>query len=274
MGIASQDVTGDGYPDVFLTSQGSNRLQTLTAGPGRPTYGDIGLKRGVLADRPFAGGEDLPSTAWHPEFDDVNNDGFDGPVHLEGQRPLAARLRDQGPEQPAPRPAGRNLPRGRRGRRHRRLRPRAAAPRSPTSTSTACSTSSRSISARRSGSGGTSGRARPPRRQPMGHWLQVRVLDAERSEPRRDRRLARGPGERHDDAPGAHHRRRPRRRPAGLDPRRARRGDQRRDPRPVARRRARAVAGGRAPISSSTSTAERLPSAVDAARPMTEDSRR
>ncbi len=76
MGIASQDVTGDGYPDIFLTSQGSNRLQTLTAGPGRPTYGDIGLKRGVLAERPFTGGQDLPSTAWHPEFDDVNNDGL------------------------------------------------------------------------------------------------------------------------------------------------------------------------------------------------------
>ena len=76
MGIASYDVTGDGYPEVFLTSQGSNRLQTLTAGPGRPTYGDIGLKRGVLADRPFAGGDTLPSTAWHPEFEDVNNDGL------------------------------------------------------------------------------------------------------------------------------------------------------------------------------------------------------
>jgi hypothetical protein len=76
MGIASQDVTGDGLPDVFLTSQGSNRLQTLTAGPSKPTYRDIGLKRGVIADRPFAGGEDLPSTAWHPEFDDVNNDGY------------------------------------------------------------------------------------------------------------------------------------------------------------------------------------------------------
>ena len=63
MGIASYDVTGDGYPDVFLTSQGSNRLQTLTSGPGQPTYRDIGLKRGVLADRPFAGGDPLPSTA-------------------------------------------------------------------------------------------------------------------------------------------------------------------------------------------------------------------
>ncbi len=76
MGIASYDVTGDGYPDVFLTSQGSNRLQTLTASPARPTYGDIGLKRGVLADRPFTGGDQLPSTAWHPQFEDVNNDGY------------------------------------------------------------------------------------------------------------------------------------------------------------------------------------------------------
>ncbi|MBA2721114.1 MAG: CRTAC1 family protein [Chloroflexi bacterium] len=76
MGIGSYDVTGDGYPDVYLTSQGENRLQTLTAGPDRPTYRDIGLRRGVLADRPFTGEDELPSTAWHPEFDDVNNDGF------------------------------------------------------------------------------------------------------------------------------------------------------------------------------------------------------
>ncbi len=76
MGIASYDVTGDGYPDVFLTSQADNRLQTLAAGPGRPTYRDIGLKRGVNATTPYAGGDPLPSTAWHPEFEDVNNDGL------------------------------------------------------------------------------------------------------------------------------------------------------------------------------------------------------
>jgi hypothetical protein len=76
MGIASHDVTGDGYPDVFLTSQGANRLQTLTSGPAQPTYRDIGLKRGVNATRPYTGGDPLPSTAWHPEFADVNNDGF------------------------------------------------------------------------------------------------------------------------------------------------------------------------------------------------------
>jgi hypothetical protein len=76
MGIANYDVTGDGYPDVYLTSQGANVLQTLAAGPSAPTFRDIALKRGVSATRPFTGGDPLPSTAWHPEFQDVNNDGF------------------------------------------------------------------------------------------------------------------------------------------------------------------------------------------------------
>jgi enediyne biosynthesis protein E4 len=76
MGIASFDLLGSGFPEVFLTSQGDNKLQTLTVGPSQPTYRDIALKRGVLATQPFAGGEHLPSTAWHPEFQDVNNDGF------------------------------------------------------------------------------------------------------------------------------------------------------------------------------------------------------
>jgi hypothetical protein len=76
MGIASYDVTGRGYPDVFLTSQGDNKLQTLTSGPEQPTYRDIALRRGVTAAQPFTGGDVMPSTAWHPEFQDVNNDGF------------------------------------------------------------------------------------------------------------------------------------------------------------------------------------------------------
>ena len=76
MGIASYDLTNDGYPEVFLTSQADNRLQTLTSGPSQPTYRDIGLKRGVNATVPYAGGDPLPSTAWHPEFQDVNNDGL------------------------------------------------------------------------------------------------------------------------------------------------------------------------------------------------------
>jgi hypothetical protein len=76
MGIASRDITGDGLPEVYLTSQGDNKLQTLTAGPDQPTFRDIALRRGVNSAQPFTGGESLPSTAWHPEFADVNADGF------------------------------------------------------------------------------------------------------------------------------------------------------------------------------------------------------
>ena len=75
MGIASYDLTGDGLPEVFLTSQGDNKLQTLADGAAQPHYRDIALQTGVTAPRPYAGGDVLPSTAWHPEFQDVNNDG-------------------------------------------------------------------------------------------------------------------------------------------------------------------------------------------------------
>lgn len=76
MGIASQDLTGDGLPEVYLTSQADNKLQTLTAGAVQPAYRDIALRRGVTSAQPFAGGQHLPSTAWHPEFADVNDDAF------------------------------------------------------------------------------------------------------------------------------------------------------------------------------------------------------
>ena len=51
MGIASRDLTGDGYPEVFITSQGDNKLQTLADGPEHPTYEDVALARGVTAQR-------------------------------------------------------------------------------------------------------------------------------------------------------------------------------------------------------------------------------
>jgi hypothetical protein len=76
MGIASYDLTKDGYPEVFLTSQADNKLQTLASGPDRPTYRNIGFQRGVNVAHPFSGDVGLPSTAWHPEFADVNDDGF------------------------------------------------------------------------------------------------------------------------------------------------------------------------------------------------------
>jgi hypothetical protein len=76
MGIASQDLTGDALPEVYLTSQGDNKLQRLAGDAGQPDYEDIALEAGVTAHRPFTGDEAKPSTAWHAEFDDVNNDGF------------------------------------------------------------------------------------------------------------------------------------------------------------------------------------------------------
>jgi len=76
MGIASYDVTGDGVPEVYLTSQGDNKLQTLANASAGPAYEDIAIEEGVTATRPYTGGDPLPSTAWHPEFQDVNNDGL------------------------------------------------------------------------------------------------------------------------------------------------------------------------------------------------------
>jgi enediyne biosynthesis protein E4 len=76
MGIASHDLTGDGYPEIYLTSQADNKLQTLVAGAAQPEYTDIAIRRGATAHRPYAGDVSMRSTAWHPEFADVNNDGF------------------------------------------------------------------------------------------------------------------------------------------------------------------------------------------------------
>jgi hypothetical protein len=75
MGIASQDLTGDGYPEVYLTSIGSNLLETLADGDSAPTYKDMAFDRGISATTPWIGKPIYPSTSWHPEFDDVNNDG-------------------------------------------------------------------------------------------------------------------------------------------------------------------------------------------------------
>lgn len=76
MGIAGDDVTGDGYPEYYLSSMADNKLMTLADGPERPDFRSIALDSGVSAAQPAAGGERLPSTSWHAEFDDVNNDGL------------------------------------------------------------------------------------------------------------------------------------------------------------------------------------------------------
>lgn len=76
MGIASYDVTGDGFPEFFLTNMGDNKLQTLAEDASEPLFYDIAFGSGVNAHRPFIGDDLLPSTAWHAEFQDVNSDSF------------------------------------------------------------------------------------------------------------------------------------------------------------------------------------------------------
>jgi hypothetical protein len=78
MGIAARDLDSDGYPEYFLTSMADNKLQRLVApGPGTlPRYTDIAFSRGVTAHRPYVGDDIRPSTAWHAQFEDVNNDAL------------------------------------------------------------------------------------------------------------------------------------------------------------------------------------------------------
>ena len=78
MGIASYDLDADGFPEYFLTSMADNKLQVLgSPGPAtRPDYKDVAALRGVAAPRPYTGGDQRPSTAWHTQFEDVDNDGL------------------------------------------------------------------------------------------------------------------------------------------------------------------------------------------------------
>ncbi|WP_421692822.1 CRTAC1 family protein [Aestuariivirga sp.] len=81
MGIAGYDLDGDGFQEYAITSMADNKLQTLAnppkdGTPPRPEYKDIAWPKGVTAHRPFMGDDLKPSTAWHTEFQDVNNDGL------------------------------------------------------------------------------------------------------------------------------------------------------------------------------------------------------
>jgi len=77
MGIASRDITGDGLPEVFLSSMGDQKLQWLDESADGPTYLNVPYARGTTAQRPFTGGDGRPSTGWQIEFGDVDNDGRD-----------------------------------------------------------------------------------------------------------------------------------------------------------------------------------------------------
>jgi hypothetical protein len=71
MGIASHDLTGDGLPEVMLTSMGDQLLQ-INRGDG---YENAPYSIGTYAQRPHIGDDGRPSTGWHAEFGDIDNDG-------------------------------------------------------------------------------------------------------------------------------------------------------------------------------------------------------
>ena len=75
MGIASADTNGDGFPDYFLTSMADSKLQVLAGGPGMATFKDVAYAHHAIAQRPYFGDDLRPSTGWHAQFEDVNNDG-------------------------------------------------------------------------------------------------------------------------------------------------------------------------------------------------------
>ncbi|WP_090219769.1 CRTAC1 family protein [Litoreibacter janthinus] len=71
MGIASRDLNGDGRDEVMLTSMGDQLLQ-LAQPDGSYTNAPYGL--GTTAHIPFDGSDGRPSTGWHAQFGDVDND--------------------------------------------------------------------------------------------------------------------------------------------------------------------------------------------------------
>ena len=72
MGIASADLERDGFPDVMLTSMGDQVLQFNT---GR-AFVTAPYEQGATAHRPHTGDDGRPSTGWHAEFGDTDNDGL------------------------------------------------------------------------------------------------------------------------------------------------------------------------------------------------------
>jgi hypothetical protein len=75
MGIASRDITGDGLPEVYLSSMGDQHLQ-IRDGDG-PTWLVAPFELGAAAQRPHLGDDGRPSTGWQISFGDVDNDGLD-----------------------------------------------------------------------------------------------------------------------------------------------------------------------------------------------------
>lgn len=76
MGITEADLNGDGFPEYALTSMGDTKIQSLDeeGDEESPIYKDIAFESGATAHRPYVGDDLKPSTGWHSQFVDFNND--------------------------------------------------------------------------------------------------------------------------------------------------------------------------------------------------------
>ena len=74
MGIASRDINGDGLPEIVLTSMADQLLQ-INLGGGKMKAAPYSI--GTYATTPYKGDDGRPSTGWHAEFGDIDNDGRD-----------------------------------------------------------------------------------------------------------------------------------------------------------------------------------------------------
>ncbi len=77
MGLASRDITGDALPEIAVTSMADQKLFTRDPKAGNAAFRSISYERGTTAHVPHVGDEGRPSTGWHVQFGDVNNDGRD-----------------------------------------------------------------------------------------------------------------------------------------------------------------------------------------------------
>ena len=131
--------TAPAIPNTPSPRWATTKLQKLDPDDGRrgevPVYRDIAGEVGATAHIPYAGGDKRPSTGWHAEFADFNNDGlldiFVSKGNVEQMPDFAANRSEQSAARPMERQVRRKRRRiGHRARRqrarraHRRLQPR------------------------------------------------------------------------------------------------------------------------------------------------------
>ena len=187
MGIASVDLTDDGFPEGVLDEPGSRSAPDADGGPTQPTYGDIGLKRGANATRHMPATPRChrpPGTPSSP----TPTTTASSTCSLPGKRGRAGRLCDPDPSNLLLGEPDGTFVEGAAGAGLREFDPgRGAAWR--TSTWTAFSISSRSSWGATLEFGATSGRAAPSIRQRWATGSRCRRIG--RREPGRHRRMGR-----------------------------------------------------------------------------------